>query len=237
MYDFSRLFRTRGNQKEVFIVLMDQSGHESNEFLDQELSAAIDNELSADDFPELIEHLGQKPEMQRTWERHHTINALLRGEQVGAKNHLPWESIHANFNVLKPQRTNVGIVIDFANFRERYLPKVIGGMAMAASVVLAVSLFITMQNPVQNIQAPLAVESSQPSEQTKMLATTENDPSSPTTAPELRLPPTNQSDVYLVSDGESRQSPIPTSDSRRQSRAFPQDQPKPSSDLIHLVSD
>ncbi|MCY4096519.1 MAG: sigma-E factor negative regulatory protein [Gammaproteobacteria bacterium] len=216
---------------------MDQSGHESNEFLDQDLSAAIDNELSADDFPELIEHLGQEPEMQRKWERHHTINALLRGEQIGVKNQLPWERIHANFDVTKPQHTTTGIVIDFASFRERHLPKVVGGMAMAASVVLAVSLFITMQSPVQNIQAPLAAESSQPSEQAKMRTATENDQSSQVIEPELRLPPTNQSDVYLAADRETRQSPIPPSDSQRQSRAFPTDQPKPNSDLIHLVSD
>ncbi len=216
---------------------MDQSGHESNEFLDQDLSAAIDNELSADDFPELIEHLGQEPEMQRKWERHHTINALLRGEQVGTKNRLPWERIHASFEVKKPQRAAAGIVIDFASFRERHLPKVVGGMAMAASVVLAVSLFVTMQSPVQNIQAPLTAESSQPSEQSKMLVATENEQSNQAVEPDLRLPPTNQPDLYLASDGETRQSPIPTSDSQRQSRAFPTDQPKPSSDLIHLVSD
>ena len=216
---------------------MEQSGHESNEFVDQDLSAASDNELSADDFPELIEHLSQEPELQRTWERHHTINALLRGEQIGAKNQLPWERIHASFDVKKPQRANAGIVIDFAHFKERHLPKVIGGMAMAASVVLAVSLFVTMQNPVQNMQVPLAAESNPSNEQTKTFVASENDQSIRSTQQEMQLPPTNQPDVYLASDSELRQSPIPTAESQRQSRAFPTDQGKPNSDLIHLVSD
>ena len=216
---------------------MDQSGHESNEFIDQDLSAAIDNELNADDFHELIEHIGQEPEMQRKWERHHTINALLRGEQIGAKNQLPWERIHASFDTRRPQRSAAGVVIDFATFRERYLPKVVGGMAMAASVVLAVSLFITMQSPVQNMQAPLAAENSLPTDQATTFVASENEQLNQATEQQLRLPPTNQSDVYLAADREIRQSPIPTPDLQRQSRAFPTEQPKPNSDLIHLVSD
>ena len=37
--------------------------------------------------------------MQKAWERHHTINAMLRGEEIAAKNNLPWERIHATFDV------------------------------------------------------------------------------------------------------------------------------------------
>lgn len=216
---------------------MDQSGHESDEFLNQDLSAAIDNELNADDTNELIEHLGRKPELQRAWERHHTINALLRGEDIAARNHLPWEHIHANFEAKKAQTTKAGVVIDFAGFRERYLVKVVGGMALAASVVLGVSLFIAVQSPVQNLQVPLAVEESQPSEPAQTFVVSNDDQTNQAILPESRLPTTNRSDVYLAADQEIRQSPIPSSDAQRQSRAFPANQPKPKNDLIHLVSD
>ena len=216
---------------------MDQSGHESDEFLNQDLSAAIDNELNADDTEELIEHLGRKPEMQRAWERHHTINALLRGEHIAAKNHLPWEHIHASFESRKAQRAKAGVIVDFGSFRERYLVKVVGGMALAASVVLGVSLFIAVQSPVQNLQVPLAAEDSRPNEPTRAFMVSKDDQSPQTVFPESRLPSSTQSDIYLASDSELRQSPIPSSDSQRQSRVFPTDQPKPSNDLIHFVSD
>ena len=39
---------------------MDQSGQESEDLLDQNLSAAIDNELNADECHELLEHLAEK---------------------------------------------------------------------------------------------------------------------------------------------------------------------------------
>lgn len=216
---------------------MDQTGHESDEFLNQDLSAAIDNELNVEDTNELIEHLGQKPEMQRAWERHHTINALLRGEQINAKNHLPWEHIQASFEAKRARRSSTSVVVDFGSIKERYLVKVVGGMALAASVVLGVSLFIAVQNPVQNLQVPLAVEDSQPSEPTGTFVVSKDDQSHQTILPESRLPTANQSDIYLASDRELRQSPIPSRDSQRQSRAFPTEQPKPNNDLIHLVSD
>ena len=130
-----------------------------------------------------------------------------------------------------------GIVIDFANFRERYLPKVVGGMALAASVVLGVSLFIAMQSPVQNLQVPLATESAQPGEPATQFAATNPDEPDQSTIRESRLPETNQSDVYLVSDREVRQSPIPSSEPQRQSRAYPTDQPTPNNDLVRFVSD
>ena len=216
---------------------MDQSGHESDEFLNQDLSAAIDNELNADDTSELIEHLGRKPEMQRAWERHHTINAILRGEHVASENRLPWEQIHASFETTKAQRTRTAVVVDFGSLRERYLAKVVGGMALAATVVLGVSLFIAMQSPVQNLHVPLATEDSQPSEPTRTFMVSNDDQSHQTVLPESRLPTTDQSDIYLVSDRVLRQSPIPSSDLQRQSRAFPTEQPKPNNDLIHFVSD
>lgn len=216
---------------------MDQTGHESDEFLNQDLSAAIDNELNAEDTNELIEHLGQKPDLQRAWERHHTINALLRGEQVATKNHLPWERIHASFEVNKSQRGKAGVIVDFRSFKERYLVNVVGGMALAASVVLGVSLFIAVQSPVQNLQVPLAADDSQSSESIGTFMVSKDDQSNHTVLPESRPPAANQSDIYLASDRELRQSPIPSSELQRQSRAFPADQPKPNNDLIHLVSD
>ena len=216
---------------------MDQSGQESEDLLDQNLSAAIDNELNADECHELLEHLSERPEMQKAWERHHTINALLRGEEIAAKNDLPWERIHANFDVKNAQSMRAGVIIDFANFRERYLPKVVGGMALAASVVMGVSLFIAMQSPVQNLQVPLATESSQPGEPATQFAATNLDEPDQSTVTESRLLDTNQSDVYLVSDREVRQSPIPSSEPQRQSRAYPTDQPTPNNDLVRFVSD
>ena len=216
---------------------MDQSGHEPDDFLDQHLSAAIDNELNADECNEFLEQLAEKPDMQKAWERHHTINALLRGEQITAENDLPWERIHASFSVESAQTMKAGVIIDFAQFRERYLPKVVGGMALAASVVLGVSLFIAMQSPVQSLQVPLAAENSQPSERTTQFAATNRDETNQSTVKESRLPAANQSDVYLVSDRELRQSPIPSSDRQRQSRAYPTDQPTPSNDLVRFVSD
>ena len=216
---------------------MDQSGQESEDLLDQNLSAAIDNELNADECHELLEHLAEKPDMQKAWERHHTINAMLRGEEIAAKNNLPWERIHATFDVKSTQSMRAGIVIDFANFRERYLPKVVGGMALAASVVLGVSLFIAMQSPVQNLQVPLATESAQPGDPATQFAATNPDEPDQSTIRESRLPETNQSDVYLVSDREVRQSPIPSSEPQRQSRAYPTDQPTPNNDLVRFVSD
>lgn len=216
---------------------MDQSGQESEDLLDQNLSAAIDNELNADECHELLEHLAEKPGMQKAWERHHTINALLRGEEIAAKNDLPWERIHASFDAKKVQSMNAGVVIDFANFRERYLPKVVGGMALAASVVMGVSLFIAMQSPVQNLHVPLATESSQPSEPATQFAATNPDEPDQSTVRESRLPEANQSDVFLVSDRETRQSPIPSSEPQRQSRAYPTDQPTPNNDLVRFVSD
>ena len=216
---------------------MDQTGHESDEFLNQDLSAAIDNELNADDTNELIEHLGQEPDLQRAWERHHTINALLRGEQIATKNRLPWERIHASFEGNKSQSGKAGVIVDFGSFRERYLVKVVGGMALAASVVLGVSLFIAVQSPVQNLEVPLAADDGQSSESNGTFMVSKDDQSSRRILPESRLPAANQSDVYLASDRELRQSPIPSSELQRQSRAFPADQPKPNNDLIHLVSD
>ena len=217
---------------------MDQTSHDSDEFLDQHLSAAIDNELNADDCDELLEHLAEKPDMQQAWERHHTINALLRGEQIAAKNHLPWENIHARFSAENASSTRAGVVIDLALFKERYLAKVVGGMALAASVVLGVSLFVAMQNPVQNLQVPLAAEDSGASESTSQLAASEPAPSNPSTAQPSRLPTTtDQPDVYLASDGEVRQSPLPSSEPERQSRAYPTDQPAPSNDLVRFASD
>lgn len=216
---------------------MDQSGHESDELLNQDLSAAIDNELSLEDCDEFLEHLAEKPEMQKAWERHHTINALLRGEQIATKNHLPWENIHASFetNLARPSRG--GVIVDFASFKERHLPKVVGGMALAASVVLGVSLFVTMQSPVQNLQVPLAVEESPTSDSTTQIATTNRDTTNQSTVREPRLLVSDQPDVYLVSDQELRQSPIPSSESPRQSRAYPTDQPVPNNDLVRFVSE
>ena len=216
---------------------MDQSGHESDEFLNQDLSAAIDNELNADDTNEFIEHLAQEPEMQRAWERHHTINALLRGEQVATKNHVPWEHIHASFENKRNQRTSAAAIISLDSLRERYLVKVVGGMALAASVVLGVSLFIAIQDPVQNLQVPLASESNETSESITTYATSEGDQSNQAILPESVLPTTKQPDVYLASDRELRQSPIPSLESQRQSRTYPAQTPKPDSDLVHLVSD
>lgn len=216
---------------------MDQSGHESDELLNQDLSAAIDNELNADDAYEFIEHLGQEPEMQRAWERHHTINALLRGEQVAVKRHLPWEHIHASFEAKKKRRPRAAAIISLDSLRERYVVKLVGGMALAASVVLGVSLFIAIQDPVQNLQVPLASETNETSGQTATFAASNSEQSNPSVVPESALPVANPSDVYLASDREMRQSPIPSSESQRQSRAFPAQTPKPDSDLVHLVSD
>lgn len=216
---------------------MDHSGHASDEVLNQHLSAAIDNELNEDDCYELLERLAEKPDMQKAWERHHTINALLRGEQIAKKNHLPWESIHASFDSNVAQASKAGVIVDFASFKERYLPKVVGGMALAASVVLGVSLFVTMQSPLQNLQIPLAVEDTQPNDSTTQFATTNRDEGSLSTLRESRLPAANQSDVYLVSDEELRQSPLPSSEPQRQSRAYPTDQPTSSNDLVRFVSE
>ena len=216
---------------------MDQSGHESDEFLNQDLSAAIDNELNANDCNELIERLGQRPELQRAWERHHTINAILRGEHIAAKNHVPWEHIQQRFDAKRAPRSTAGVIVDFDSFKERYLVKVIGGMALAASVVLGVSLFIAVQNPVQSLQVPLASEGGQVSEPTSMFAASDDDQPTQSIVPESRLPISNPSEIYLVSDRELRQSPIPSSHPQRQSRAFPVDHPRPRNDLIHFVSD
>lgn len=216
---------------------MDQRDDESRTFIDQSLSAAIDNELSADECQELIEHLAQKPEMQRAWERHHAINSLLRGEQVGARNDLPWERIHTKFATNTTGSTKSSAVIDFASLRERYLVKMVGGMALAASVVLGVSLFVAMQGPVQSMQIPLAAESSQPKQSNTTLVASDQDPLNRSAQQQSRLPLANQSDVYLVSDGELRQSPIPSSAPERQSRAYPTDQPKPSNEFVRFVSD
>ena len=216
---------------------MDQRDDESRTFIDQSLSAAIDNELTADECQELIERLAEQPEMQRAWERHHAINSLLRGERVGARNDLPWERIHTKFATKTTGSTKSSLVIDFASLRERYLVKVVGGMALAASIVLGVSLFVAMQGPVQSMQIPLAAETSQPKQSNATLVASDQDPLNRSTQQQSNLPLSNQPDVYLVSDGELRQSPLPSPDTERQSRAYPTDQPKPSNEFVRFVSD
>ena len=216
---------------------MDQSGYESGAIIDQHVSAAIDNELPEDECDDLVDHLAQSPALQKAWERHHAINALLRGEHIAAMNHQSWDRIHATFAEKELPTRKSAVVLDFASIRDRYLVKVVGGMALAASVVLAVSLFITMQGPASNMSVPLASEGSAPGSSTTPLATPvrQSDPQTPRET--LQQTPADQSDAYFVSNREYPQSPVPTTTPNPRNGQYPANQTNPNRDLVRLVSD
>ena len=211
------------------------SGSESSEFMDERLSAAIDNELTAQECGEVIDELADSPKLQNLWERQHNVNALLRGEQLASTNAVAWDQIHAELTAQQPARKSLAAIIDFSTFRHRYLVKTIGGAALAASVLLGASMFVVMQqtgssvqmpplanettghdHPIPPLVAPMPVQSLPPVEQN---------------APVLSTP---QPEVFLVSDQESRQTQKPTQPPRNRG-AIPATQSN--RDLVRLVSD
>ena len=191
---------------------MGRASGETGMTVDERVSAAIDNELSADDCRNLIEELGSQPEMQHAWERFHTIDAMLRGEDVDTRNRLPWDRIHANFASAQPA--------------------ISGGAALAASVVLGVSLFVALQQPGGSMQGQYAVEN----EPTIPTATDSNPPDALATkqveAQNQILTDDQRPDVQLASDSEMRQTPI-----IQPSNRSPIQQNKPNRELVRFVSD
>lgn len=219
---------------------MVQSGSESNDLLDERLSAAIDNELSTEECNEVLDELTDTPELQRVWERHHAVNALLRGEEAGISNTVEWDRLHTDIAEQRPERRSFAEIIDFSTLRERYLVKTIGGTALAASVLLGVSMVFVMQQSGPSMQAqPLASESTYPANYTI--------PPIPTPDPIQSRPPIDQDfptqerpqpEVFLASDEEVRDERAARlqRDSQR-SRGMPPTTNQPNRDLVHLASD
>ena len=212
---------------------MGRASGETGMTVDERVSAAIDNELSADDCRNLIEELGSQPEMQHAWERFHTIDAMLRGEDVDTRNRLPWDRIHANFASAQPAISGgVAKIIDFASLKQQFVAKWVGGAALAASVVLGVSLFVALQQPGSSMQGQYAVEN----EPTVPTATDSNPPDALATkqvkAQDQILTDDQRPDVQLASDSEMRHTPI-----IQPSNRSPIQQNKPNRELVRFVSD
>ena len=212
---------------------MGRASGETGMTVDERVSAAIDNELSADDCRNLIEELGSQPEIQHAWERFHTIDAMLRGEDVDTRNRLPWDRIHANFASAQPAISGgVAKIIDFASLRQQFAAKWVGGAALAASVVLGVSLFVALQQPGISMQGQYATEN-------EPLTQTLSDSTPPDALitkqieeEEQVLTETQNPDFQLASDTEPRQSPV-----IRPSNRSPAPQNRPNRELVRFVSE
>ena len=212
---------------------MAQRSSNSDMNVNERLSAAIDNELSADECNELLDEFGVAPELRQAWERHHVVNALLRGEHVGSSNSTSWDAIRANLGRSRQRSSGISTIIDFLSLREQHLVKWVGGAALAASVVLGVSLFVATQQPGNAMQAQFAVESAHPIPPMSQMYTPEPIFTNEPDPQDDTLPVHQNPDVFLASDKDSD---LASPTNQRQNRGVPPTNP-PQREFVRLVSD
>ncbi len=200
--------------------------------MDERLSAAIDNELTAEDCHELVDELAQQPALQRAWERQHAVNALLRGEQIGTSNAVSWDRLQDAFQSRSSSPRIKGKkarIVDFKYFCTQHAAKWAGGTALAASVLLGVSLLSTLYRPSFGTQVPFASEATPSSPPMSQFATANQIPRSHVQTTDLTT--NSQTNEYLAAEQKKREIPS----NQPNSRTLPSNQPP--HDLVRLVSD
>ena len=216
---------------------MSQNDRQTLDHMEERLSAAIDNELTSSDCQELVDELFKTPEMQRAWERQHTVNALLRGEEIEAVKSINWQQLHGQYASMELPRKAKAQIFDIKVLRDQFSIKVMGGMALAASLVLAVSMVLVInQSPATSIQPGIA--DTMPSSQLSPQLVRSNSAASPTNNV-TNLPNTRtnnpQPEFLLASDQELAPAVENESRSERSRAALPAEPAK--RDLVRLVSD
>lgn len=130
----------------------------STEERDSQLSALFDGELDAEQAQLVTRRLLKDPALQATWERYALVGAVMRGEPVlgrsGATAGLAARvraQVAAEAPVLAPQVRVAGLAS-----RQTAWPRLAGGVALAASVAIAVVGALRWQAPVASQPALLA---------------------------------------------------------------------------------
>ena len=120
---------------------------DSDMTFDERMSAAVDNELSARECRELLDELESDAEKRDAWVRHHRIAASLRGESLAPTIESSWEQLYAKAQSDEPKRSQPVSLISFESLRNLSWFNWVGGAALAASVLLGVSLFVVVLQP------------------------------------------------------------------------------------------
>lgn len=205
--------------------------------MEERLSAAIDNELTSSDCQELVDELFNTPQMQRVWERQHTVNALLRGEEIEAVKSINWQKLHASYASMELPHKSRAKIFSIDMLKDQFTIKVMGGMALAASLVLAVSMVLVInKSPATGIQPSLA--DTVPASDLPTQLVRSNSASSPTNnVTNLPNPSINNPNPEVFLAAERAVTPAVQGDSRieRNRTAVPAENPQ--RDLVRLVSD
>ena len=222
---------------------------ESNQDMtfDERMSASLDNQASGSEIREVLDSVEENQEMEAAWERHNTINALLRGEQLSTRRAPRFEHIRADLPALENE-VKSDLKSRFADFlRSTSTIGWTGGVAMAMSVLLVVSLFVVVvDNGVFESQNQLASEpqirlpnmaditpadalGSSPSSNFEQVAAKGSEG-------DVAVPASADTETLLASDDETI---LPTEDSAT-ARRVPVTQPQTKSsrnDLVRFASD
>lgn len=205
--------------------------------MDERLSAALDNELPAEECQEIVDELFSTPEMQRIWERQHTISALLRKEPVNKLTSVNWHGHYASYADQASNDRPPAKLFKFDVLKEQFTVKIIGGMALAASLVLAVSMVVVINDPMTPSMQTNLVDTTQPTQLPTQLVDTK-----PTITPSNNVnnvPNLRQNsstpDVYFVSDQANGQRVNP--EARTDRNPVPRPTESPNRDLVRLVTD
>ncbi len=132
---------------------------EGRSLSDEELSALVDGELSADEAEAIIEQVTADPELRRRWTRYHAERAALSGGGVIRLS--PDFAERCSERLAQEPPVVCGSVRRWFHRAERFLPsrQAVGGFATAAGVgAVALAGFMVLQpgGGTQEGQAPLA---------------------------------------------------------------------------------
>ena len=128
---------------------MPEQDNNNDHPFDLKLSAAIDAEANEEELQEVVDGVIADPEKKKDWERLHLINAVVRSgsaPKLFLRDGIDWD------DPLKDARdrdqgnkntVNIGTLLD--TVRNRFSWAWAGGAALAMSVLLAVSMFVTIQ--------------------------------------------------------------------------------------------
>ena len=223
---------------------MPESDIPTKDAFDERLSAAIDNEATPAEFDTLFEEILSDPEKQEAWEQHHLVNAVLSqsiAPEPRLRDAVDWDRALSDL-IEKEQAKSHGIDwrAIWLQVQDSFSWIWVGGAAFAMSVLLAASLFLTVQPDLTGgMSGQLADEStsSTPSNSQSDLPLLA-DTAEGSLTEEMRVESTDrnsqQPEPVLVG---TKAQPASSQGVDNRSRSMPPQVKPPNRDLVRLVSD